>query len=83
MCLAIPGRILSIEGEDPAFRTAQVDFCGVQRTVNLAYTPEVLAGDFILAHVGFAVRHVPEEEAIRIHESLRFCYEVSHAFSGS
>jgi hypothetical protein len=44
MCLAIPGRILSIEGEDPAFRTAQVDFCGVQRTVNLAYTPQVLAG---------------------------------------
>jgi hydrogenase expression/formation protein HypC len=82
MCLAIPGRILSIEGEDLAFRTAQVDFCGVQRTVNLAYTPEVLAGDFILAHVGFAVRRVPEEEAVLIHESIRFCYEVSHALPG-
>lgn len=74
MCLAIPGRILSIEGEDPAFRTAQVDFCGVQKTINLAYTPEVLMGDLILAHVGFAVSRVTEEDAVRIHESLRFCY---------
>jgi Hydrogenase/urease nickel incorporation, metallochaperone, hypA/HupF/HypC family len=36
--------------------------------VNLAYTPEVLARDFILAHVGFAVRRVEEEEAARMHE---------------
>ena len=71
MCLAIPGRILSIEGEDPAFRTAQVDFCGVQKTVNLAYTPEVLAGDFVLTHVGFAVSRVSAEDAALIHDSLR------------
>jgi hydrogenase expression/formation protein HypC len=68
MCLAIPGRVLNIVGEDPAFRMAQVDFCGVEKTVNLAYTPEVLAGDFILAHVGFAVSRVDPEEAVRMHE---------------
>jgi hydrogenase maturation factor len=32
MCLAIPGRVLTVEGEDRAFRTAQVDFCGVEKT---------------------------------------------------
>ncbi len=68
MCLAIPGRVLTVEGDDPAFRVAQVDFCGIEKTVNLAYTPEVRAGDFILAHVGFAVRRVEEEEAVRMHE---------------
>jgi len=83
MCLAIPGRILSIEGEDLAFRIAQVDFCGVQKSVNLAYIPEALTGDFILAHVGFAVSRITAEDAGRIHESLRICKEVSHALSGN
>ncbi len=68
MCLAIPGKVLSIAGDDPAFRMARVDFCGIEKRVNLAYTPEVRVGDFILAHVGFAVRRVEEEEAVRMHE---------------
>ena len=34
MCLAVPGKVLSVEGEDPAFRSALVDFCGVHNTVN-------------------------------------------------
>ncbi len=44
MCLAVPGKVLSVEDGDPAFRTANVDFCGVRKTVNLAFTPEVKAG---------------------------------------
>ena len=65
MCLAVPGRVLSVEGEDPAFRTGRVDFCGVYKTVNLALTPEVVAGDFVLVHVGIAVSKVDEAEAAR------------------
>lgn len=38
MCLAVPGKILSFEGSDPAFRAGSVDFCGVRKTVNLAFT---------------------------------------------
>jgi hydrogenase expression/formation protein HypC len=70
MCLASPGRVLSIEGGDPAFRTANVDFCGVRKTVNLAFTPQVLPGDFVLVHVGFALTQVDEEEAARAYQYL-------------
>jgi hydrogenase expression/formation protein HypC len=71
MCLAVPGRVLRVEDGDPAFRTAYVDFCGVGKTVNLAYTPDVEPGDFVLVHVGFAVSKVDKEEAERIFEDLR------------
>jgi hydrogenase expression/formation protein HypC len=70
MCLAIPGRVLSVEGEDPAFRTGNVDFCGVRKNVNLAFTPEVRAGDFVLVHVGFAITRVDQEEAARTFQYL-------------
>jgi len=58
MGLAVPGRVLSIEGGNPAFRSANVDFCGVRKTVNLAFTPEVIVGDYVLVHVGFALTRV-------------------------
>lgn len=71
MCLAVPGRVLTIDGEDPAFRSASVDFCGVRKTINLAFTPEVAAGDFVLVHVGFAISRIDEEEAHRTFAYLR------------
>ena len=71
MCLAVPGKVLNVEGEDPAFRTACVDFCGVRKTVNLAFTPEVEPGDFVLVHVGFAISRVDEEEAARTYGYLK------------
>jgi hydrogenase expression/formation protein HypC len=71
MCLAIPGKVLSIEGEDPAFRSASVDFCGVRKVVSLAFTPEVQRGDFVLVHVGFALTRIDESEAHRTFEYLR------------
>ena len=70
MCLAVPGKVLSIEGEDPAFRAGCVDFCGVRKTVNFAFTPEVRLGDFVLVHVGFAITRVDEEEAARTYQYL-------------
>lgn len=65
MCLAVPGRVLSIEGDDPMFRSGSVDFRGIRRMVNLAFTPEVQPGDFVLVHVGFAISCIDEEEAVR------------------
>lgn len=70
MCLAVPGRVLSVEGEDPAFRIGHVDFCGVRKTVNLAFTPEVVVGDFVLVHVGFALTRMDEEEAASTYRYL-------------
>jgi hydrogenase expression/formation protein HypC len=70
MCLAVPGKLLSVEGDDPAFRVGRVDFCGIKKTVNLAFTPDAKPGDFLLVHVGFALTRIDEEEARRTFQYL-------------
>ena len=52
------------------FACGNVDFCGIRKTVNLAFTPEVRPGDFVLVHVGFALTRVDEEEAARTFQYL-------------
>jgi len=63
MCLAIPGEILSIEGEDPLMREARVAFAGIVKRANLAFVPEARPGDYVLVHAGVAIAIVDEEEA--------------------
>lgn len=70
MCLAVPGRLVSIEGDDPLLRAGRVDFAGVVKQVNLAYVPEAVVGDYVMVHVGFAIAKVDEEEATRVLEYL-------------
>jgi hydrogenase expression/formation protein HypC len=70
MCLAVPGQILSTEGVDPAFRSGLVDFCGVRKQVNLAFTPDAFPGDFVLVHVGVAITRIDEEAAKRTYRYL-------------
>jgi hydrogenase expression/formation protein HypC len=58
MCLGVPGRVTAIDG-----LTARVDFWGVEREVRLDIVDTPVApGDFVLNHVGFAIRRIPEEE---------------------
>jgi len=71
MCLAVPGKIVSIEGDDPILRSARVSFGGVIKQVNLAYVPEAKIGDWVLVHVGFALNTIDEEEASQVFEYLR------------
>jgi len=71
MCLAVPGRIVTIRGEDPLIRAGRVDFGGVVKEINLAYTPEAGIGDYVLVHVGFAMTVIDEAEADRILAELR------------
>ena len=71
MCLAVPGKIVSIEGDDPVFRTGRVDFAGVIKQVNLAYVPDAGVGDYVLVHVGFAINTIDEQEANEVFEYLR------------
>lgn len=66
MCLAVPGRILSIDGDDPILRAGRVDFAGVVKRVNLSYVPEAVVGDYVLVHVGFAISTVDEAEARQV-----------------
>jgi hydrogenase expression/formation protein HypC len=70
MCLAVPGKIVSISGDDPWTRTANVSFGGVIKEVNLAYLPDVQVGDYVIVHAGFALSQVDEEEAVRMFEEL-------------
>jgi hydrogenase expression/formation protein HypC len=70
MCLAVPGKVLNVVGDDLAFRSGSVDFCGIRKTVNLAFTPEVQPGDFVLVHVGFAISRIDAEEAARAFKYL-------------
>ena len=58
MCLGVPGRIVEVDG-----LLAQVDFWGVRRAIRLDVVDEpVAAGDWVLNHVGFAIRRIPAEE---------------------
>ncbi len=63
MCLAIPGKVLSITGTDHLWREGRVDFSGVIKTVNLACAPEAGVGSYVLVHAGMAISVVDEEEA--------------------
>ena len=58
MCLGVPGRIIAVDGD-----IATVDFWGVQRQVRLDIVDQpVTPGDYILNHVGYAIRRIPAEE---------------------
>lgn len=62
MCLAVPGKILSIQGED-LMRVGKVSFSGVVKEVNLAYLPEAEIGDYAIIHAGVAISIVDPVEA--------------------
>jgi hydrogenase expression/formation protein HypC len=70
MCLAVPGKILTITGEAFA-RMARVSFGGIIKEVSLAYVPETGEGDYVLVHVGFAISVVDEVEALRTWDILQ------------
>ncbi|HTS38145.1 MAG TPA: HypC/HybG/HupF family hydrogenase formation chaperone [Candidatus Solibacter sp.] len=71
MCLAVPGRVVEIfDNGDAAFRQAKVDFGGIRKDINLAYTPEAEVGKYVLVHVGFAISVIDEAEANRVFEYL-------------
>jgi hydrogenase expression/formation protein HypC len=68
MCLAIPGKVLSVE-EGPG-RLAKVQFGGITRMASLDLVPEAGIGDYVLVHVGFAISKIDEEEARKTMEAL-------------
>lgn len=71
MCLAIPGQIIEVTGEDPITRMGRVKFGGIVKEVSLAYTPEAKLEDYVLVHVGFAISVVDEEEAQKVFQYLK------------
>ena len=76
MCLAIPGRIESINRGDKLLRMGKVNFGGIVKQVSLAYVPEAEVGDYVIVHVGIALSRVDEEEAGRIFEYVKMMGEL-------
>jgi len=71
MCLAVPGKLLDLQGDDPLERSGRVSFGGVVKVVSLACTPEARPGDYVLVHVGVAIAVVDEDEAEETFRYLR------------
>jgi hydrogenase expression/formation protein HypC len=68
VCLAIPGRVLSVGEGD--LRPARVEFGGIVKEVCLAYVPEASVGDYVIVHVGFAISRLDAAEAARVFSYL-------------
>lgn len=61
MCLAFPGRILSLNGDQ-----AVVDFDGVEKEVNISLIKGVKVGEYAMVHAGFAIQKMGEENAMEV-----------------
>ncbi|MFO7996516.1 MAG: HypC/HybG/HupF family hydrogenase formation chaperone [Dehalococcoidia bacterium] len=68
MCLAVPVRIVSLDGEE-----AETEIAGVRRRASIALTPEAKVGDYVLLHTGYAIGVVDEAEA---EETLKLLEEI-------
>lgn len=72
MCLAVPGQVLEIWDDDSTLM-ANVDFGGIGKQVCLSFVPDVVVGDYVIVHVGFALQRLDEASALatlRVFESL-------------
>jgi hydrogenase expression/formation protein HypC len=83
MCLAVPGKIENISGDDPLSRKGKVNFGGILKEVSLAYVPEAQIGDYVIVHAGFAISKVDEEEAAKVFEYLKEMGELAELKDGS
>jgi len=66
MCLAIPTRVIEVEGD-----MGTVELGGVRRQVSLVLTPEAQVGDYVIVHTGFALSVLNEQEAWETLELFR------------
>jgi hydrogenase expression/formation protein HypC len=77
MCLAIPGKIQSIELQyNGLVRMAKVSFGGIIKQASLEMLPAANVGDYVLVHVGVAISKVDEAEAAKTFEYLKEIGEI-------
>lgn len=69
MCLAVPGRVLSVH-ETNGTTMADVDFGGARKQVCLAYIPDIQVGEYVIVHVGFAIQRLDEASALETLETF-------------
>jgi len=61
MCLAIPARVVEVSANDMGI----VDLNGVRKAISLAMVEDVVVGDYVIVHVGFALSKLNAEEAAK------------------
>jgi hydrogenase expression/formation protein HypC len=66
MCLAFPGKIKKITGQN-----AVVDFDGIEKEINISLLSDAKKGDYIIVHAGFAIEKVSQENKKEIDELLK------------
>lgn len=75
MCLAVPGRVVSMEGN-----IATVDMMGNTRRADLTLVEDVAVNDYVLVHAGFGIRKMDAKEA---EETLALFREMEHDFDST
>lgn len=63
MCLAVPGKIISTDNDEPLLKMGRVSFGGLIKQVSLAYVPQAQIDDYVIVHAGFALSIIDEDEA--------------------
>lgn len=82
MCLAIPGRIKSIEEHKEGYmRMGKVELGGIVKEINLQLVPDAKENDYVLVHVGVAISIVDEEEAKSSLEFLQQMNELDELYN--
>ncbi|MEN8155413.1 MAG: HypC/HybG/HupF family hydrogenase formation chaperone [Bacteroidota bacterium] len=76
MCLAVPGKIISIDESNPELRMAKVRFGAATRDISIQWIDDAKVGDYVMAHVGTALSKVDEEDALFTLDALRKMGEI-------
>ena len=71
MCLAVPGKVTSIDVSNPELKMAKVNFNGVTKDICIQWLPDVKIDDYVLVHVGFALNTIDEKDAIETIQILK------------
>ncbi len=74
MCLAVPGKIVSLSEKEPLLRMGRVSFGGIIKQVSLAYVPTAQVDDYVIVHAGFALSILDPTEA---EKTLDYLHQLS------
>ena len=71
MCLAVPGKIISINQNESGLTMAKANFGGVMKEVCVDWIDNPKVGEYVLVHVGFALNKIDEKDALETLDILR------------
>jgi len=78
MCLAVPGKIISIDNSDPELKMAKVQFGDITRDICIQWVEKLSVGDYIIAHIGTALSKLDEADAKASLQLLREMGEIDN-----